>query len=57
MVTNILAGRYHFQHDTFKNVSPLAIKFVKALLHHDYRYGTTATTTATGAATGATTTA
>lgn len=37
MVTNILAGRYHFQHTAFKRTSATAVQFVKALLHHDYR--------------------
>eukprot|EP01031_Cornospumella_fuschlensis_P026881 gene26881-32486_t len=37
MITNILAGRYHFNHKPFQTVSKGAIQFVKTLLHQDYR--------------------
>lgn len=37
MITNILACRYHMDHDTFKSVSPLGIQFVKTLLNPDYK--------------------
>jgi calcium-dependent protein kinase len=37
MITNILAGRYHFNHKAWQNVSKTGIAFVKALLHPDYR--------------------
>eukprot|EP00595_Chromulina_sp_UTEXLB2642_P002040 CAMPEP_0196764076 /NCGR_PEP_ID=MMETSP1095-20130614/5325_1 /TAXON_ID=96789 ORGANISM="Chromulina nebulosa, Strain UTEXLB2642" /NCGR_SAMPLE_ID=MMETSP1095 /ASSEMBLY_ACC=CAM_ASM_000446 /LENGTH=939 /DNA_ID=CAMNT_0042118683 /DNA_START=185 /DNA_END=3004 /DNA_ORIENTATION=- len=36
MITNILAGRYHFNHSTFNNVSEEAKEFVKLLLNKDY---------------------
>ncbi len=37
MITNILAGRYHFNHKAWNNVSKAGINFVKALLHPDYK--------------------
>ena len=36
MISNILAGRYHFNHKAWQSVSPEAIKFVKMLLNPDY---------------------
>eukprot|EP01038_Epipyxis_sp_PR26KG_P005845 gene5845-8065_t len=36
MITNILAGRYSFNHPTWNMVSKAGIGFVKALLHPDY---------------------
>lgn len=38
MITNILAGRYHFNHRQWQNVSRAGINFVKALLTQDYRH-------------------
>lgn len=38
MITNILAGRFHFNHKAWANVSRQGINFVKALLTQDYRY-------------------
>lgn len=37
MITNILAGRFHFNHKPWQQVSKGGINFVKTLLHHDYR--------------------
>lgn len=37
MITNILAGRYHFNHRAWRNVSKEAIAFVRTLLHPDYK--------------------
>jgi calcium-dependent protein kinase len=37
MITSILAGRYHFNHKPWQNVSRAGINFVKTLLHQDYR--------------------
>lgn len=37
MITNILAGRYHFNHPAFKEVSAEGRKFVQLLLHPDYK--------------------
>jgi calcium-dependent protein kinase len=38
MIANILAGRYHFNHKQWNQVSKQGINFVKALLTHDYRH-------------------
>eukprot|EP01033_Poteriospumella_lacustris_P011097 gene11098-7896_t len=38
MITNILAGRYHFNHKQWQQVSRQAVNFVKALLNPDYRH-------------------
>jgi calcium-dependent protein kinase len=38
MITNILAGRYHFNHRPFQSVSKVGIQFVRQLLHPDYRF-------------------
>jgi calcium-dependent protein kinase len=37
MITNILAGRYHFNHRPFQSVGKNCLAFVRALLHPDYR--------------------
>eukprot|EP00600_Ochromonadales_sp_CCMP1393_P002181 CAMPEP_0174990998 /NCGR_PEP_ID=MMETSP0004_2-20121128/21629_1 /TAXON_ID=420556 /ORGANISM="Ochromonas sp., Strain CCMP1393" /LENGTH=701 /DNA_ID=CAMNT_0016244661 /DNA_START=79 /DNA_END=2184 /DNA_ORIENTATION=+ len=37
MITNILAGRYHFNHKAWQNVSRQGRGFVKALMHPDYK--------------------
>lgn len=37
MITNILAGRYHFNHKAWQTVSKQGVNFVKALLHPDYK--------------------
>lgn len=37
MITNILAGRYHFKYEAFNNVSKEAKQFVQVLLNPDYR--------------------
>ena len=37
MITNILAGRYHFNHKAWQTVSKQGLQFVKALLHPDYK--------------------
>lgn len=37
MITNILAGRYHFNHKPWQTVSRQGLNFVKALLHPDYK--------------------
>lgn len=37
MITNILAGRYHFNHRPWQNVSRAGVNFVKTLLNQDYR--------------------
>ena len=36
MITNILAGRYHFNHRQWRNVSKEGVHFVRTLLHPDY---------------------
>ena len=36
MITNILAGRYHFNHRQWRNVSKEGVNFVRTLLHPDY---------------------
>jgi calcium-dependent protein kinase len=37
MITNILAGRYHFNHKAWQTVSKQGLNFVKGLLHPDYK--------------------
>eukprot|EP01032_Pedospumella_encystans_P018673 gene18673-21248_t len=37
MITNILAGRYHFNHKPWQSVSKQGLLFVKSLLHPDFR--------------------
>jgi calcium-dependent protein kinase len=37
MVTNILTGRFHFNHKAWNTVSKQGVGFVKALMHPDFR--------------------
>ena len=37
MITNILAGRYHFNHKPWQTVTKQGLQFVKSLLHPDYK--------------------
>lgn len=37
MITNILAGRFHFNHKPWQRVSKVGLALVKMLLHQDYR--------------------
>lgn len=36
MITNILAGRYHFNHRQWRNVSKEGVNFVRTLLHPEF---------------------
>ena len=37
MITNILAGRFHFNHKSWRNVSKAGIDFIKLLMKPDYK--------------------